>query len=76
MKKKNLADKTYYIFGEVDNDVEKFRSVLNNFLYLKKRIRNIKKYELLNALVLTGLKHKEEALGILGIYDFDTKETE
>ncbi len=64
-----IPDKTYYIFGDVDKEVEQFRTKINNILYKKDRLRNIKKYELLNALVSIGLNHKNEVLNRLSILD-------
>lgn len=67
LKKNTAVDKTYYIFGDVDKQAEEFRKQLNSVIYLQKRKRNIKKYELLNVLVLIGLKHKKECLHELGV---------
>lgn len=62
-------DKTYYIFGSVNKLVDQFRKQINKILYIEKKIRNVKKYELLNTLVLTGLDHKDEVLDKLGLVD-------
>jgi hypothetical protein len=62
-----IPDKTYYIFAEVDLNAEKLRSKINNLTYIKDRKRNVKKYELLNALVTVGLNHVDETLNELGL---------
>ena len=62
-----IPDKTYYVTGETDKMVEEFRTRLNNVLYIKKRERNIKKYELLNTLTKIGLNHISEVLMELGL---------
>jgi hypothetical protein len=67
-------DKMYYIFGGVDEKVEELRKKINAIIYIEKRKRNIKKYELLNALVLIGLEHLNEVLDELGLMDISEKE--
>ncbi len=66
-----IPDKTYYIFGEIDIEVEKLREKINNVLYIKDRKRNIKKYELLNALTVIALKHVNEVLNELGLLNLN-----
>jgi hypothetical protein len=69
-----LPDKTYYITGEIDKQVEEFRSRLNNVLYIKNKTRNVKKYELLNVLTKVGLDHISEVLVELGLIHISEEE--
>jgi hypothetical protein len=54
---------------EIDNIREKINEI--TFHHPKKTRRNIKKYELLNALINIGLRHKKEICKELGLTNDD-----
>lgn len=74
MKKFEKNDKMLYIYGEVNELVENLKDKINQITYIQKRMRNVKKYELINALITIGLQHINESLDELGLIDISEED--
>ncbi len=69
----NMVTKNYLLNDNNFVQSEEIRKKINKVTYLKNKIRNIKKYEILNALIQIGLRHKNEIFQELGLKDEDHK---
>jgi hypothetical protein len=68
-----MVTKNYMLNDNNFVQLEEIRNKINDVTYLRNKNRNVKKYEILNALIQIGLRHKFEVFQELGLKDEDVK---